>query len=142
MQIHIEKHKHKRLPHVLCRTCQAETGGRSKSPSIFRLSCFRTTCVDIISLSSAAFQISYQPSRPTSDPAAPPHFSRSHRSSTLDFRFLSHYSYIKAIMLYKGNHWTRCAGFMDASRVRLGINNDDLGSSWALPGDNLGMIWG
>merc|ERR1711978_297651 len=34
----------------------------------------------------------------------PPHFFRSHRSSTLDFHFLSHYSYIKAIMLYKGNH--------------------------------------
>ena len=32
----------------------------------------------------------------------PPHFFRSHRSSTLDFHFLSHYSYIKAIMLYKG----------------------------------------
>ena len=38
-------------------------------------------------------------------PAAP-HFFRSHRSSTLDFHFLSHNSYIKAIMLYKGNHWT------------------------------------
>ena len=47
-----------------------------------------------------------------------------------------------AIMLYKGNHWTRCAGFMDASWVRLGITNDDLGTSWALPGDNLGMTWG
>ena len=34
------------------------------------------------------------------------HFFRSLRSSTLDFHFLSHYSYIKAIMLYKGNHWT------------------------------------
>ena len=33
------------------------------------------------------------------------HFFRSHRSSTLDFRFLSHYSYIKAIMLYKGTTW-------------------------------------
>ena len=71
-----------------------------------------------------------------------PHFFRSHRSSTLDFHFLSHYSYIKAIMLYKGNHWTRCAGLMDASWVRLGIINDDLGTSWALPGDNLGMTWG
>merc|ERR1712067_33137 len=29
-----------------------------------------------------------------------------HRSSTLDFHFLSQYSPIKAIMLYKGNHWT------------------------------------
>merc|ERR1711940_41890 len=72
----------------------------------------------------------------------PPHFFRSHRSSTLDFHFLSHYSYIKAIMLYKGNHWTRCACFMDASWDRLGINNNDLGTSWALPGDNLGMTWG
>merc|ERR1712116_13640 len=71
----------------------------------------------------------------------PPHFFRSHRSSTLDFHFLSHYSYIKAIMLYKGNHLTRCAGFMDASWVRLGITNDDLGTSWILPGDNLGMTW-
>merc|ERR1712012_886833 len=42
-----------------------------------------------------------------------PHFFRSHRSSTLYFHFLSHYSYKKAILLYKGNHWTRCAGFMD-----------------------------
>ena len=39
-------------------------------------------------------------------PTPPTHFFRSHRSSTLDFHFLSHYSYIKAIMLYKGNHWT------------------------------------
>merc|ERR1711949_1049 len=68
----------------------------------------------------------------------PTHFFRSHRSSTLDFHFLSNYSYIKAIMLYKGNHWTRCAVFMVASWVRLGITNDDLGTSWALPGDNLG----
>ena len=29
----------------------------------------------------------------------PTHFFRSHRSSTLDFHFLSHYSYIKAIKL-------------------------------------------
>ena len=68
----------------------------------------------------------------------PTHFFRPHRSSTQDFHFLSHYSYIKAIMLCKGNHWTRCAGFMDASWVRLGITNDDLGTSWELPGDNLG----
>merc|ERR1711873_11044 len=81
-------------------------------------------------------------SRPTTDP--PPPFSRSHRSSTLDFHFLSHYSYIKAIMLYKGNHWTRCADFMDASWVRLGITNDDLGTSWALPGEtwqDSGILW-
>ena len=71
----------------------------------------------------------------------PPHFFRSHRSSTLDFHFLSHYSYITAIMLYKGNRWTRCAGFLDASWVRLGLTNDDLGTSWALPGDNFGMTW-
>ena len=43
---------------------------------------------------------------------------------------------------YKVNHWTQCAGFMDASWVRLGITNDDLGTSWALPGDNLGMTLG
>merc|ERR1711873_148188 len=35
----------------------------------------------------------------------PPHFFRSHRSPTLDFNFLSHYSYIKTIMLYKGKTW-------------------------------------
>merc|ERR1711952_342218 len=62
-------------------------------------------------------------------PPTTTHFFRSHRSSTLDFHFLSHYSYIKAIMLYKGNHWTRCAGFMVASWVRLGTD-DDLGTSW------------
>ena len=39
-------------------------------------------------------------------PNSTPTFSDTHRSSTLDFHFLSHYSYIKAIMLYKGNHWT------------------------------------
>ena len=72
----------------------------------------------------------------------PTHFFRSHRSSTLDFHFLSHYSYIKARMLYKSNHWTGCAGFMDSSWVRLCITDDDLGTSWALPGDNLGMTWG
>ena len=33
------------------------------------------------------------------------HFFRSHCSSTLDFHFLSHYSYIKAVMLYKGKTW-------------------------------------
>ena len=70
------------------------------------------------------------------------HFFRSHRSSTLDFHFLSHYSYIKAIKLYKGNHWTRSAGFMDTLWVRLGITDDDLGTSWSLPGDNLGMTLG
>ena len=59
----------------------------------------------------------------------PTNFFRSHRSSTLDFHFLSHYSYIKAIMLYKGNHWTQCAGFRDASWVQLGITIDDLGTS-------------
>ena len=31
------------------------------------------------------------------------HFFRSHRSSVLDFHFLSHYNYIKAIMLYKSH---------------------------------------
>merc|ERR1712067_112442 len=35
----------------------------------------------------------------------PPHFFKSQRSSTLDFHFLSHNSYIKAIMLYKGKTW-------------------------------------
>merc|ERR1711952_257430 len=69
----------------------------------------------------------------------PPHFFRSHRSSTLDFHFLSHYSYIKAIMLYKGNHWTHSAGFMDTLGVRLGITHDNFGTSWALPGENLQM---
>merc|ERR1711873_281099 len=71
----------------------------------------------------------------------PTHFFRSHRSSTLDFHFLSHYSYIKAIMLYKGNHWIQCAGFMDASWVRLCITSDDLGTTWEQLGDDLGMTW-
>ena len=44
--------------------------------------------------------------------------------ATLDIHFLSHYSYIKAKMLFKDNHWTPCAGFMDASLVKLGITND------------------
>ena len=33
------------------------------------------------------------------------HFFRSHRSSTLDFHFLSHYSYMEATILYKGKTW-------------------------------------
>merc|ERR1711952_223094 len=67
---------------------------------------------------------------------------------TLDFHFLSHYSYIKAIMLYKGNHWVRCAGFMVASWVRLGITmmtwgqlGDDLGMTWAYLGHISGILW-
>ena len=36
-------------------------------------------------------------------------------------------------MLYKGNHWAQCAGFMVASWVWLGNTNEDLGTSWALP---------
>ena len=72
-------------------------------------------------------------------------FFRPHRSSALDLHFLSHYSYIKAIKLYKGNHWTRCARFMVASWVRLGITNVTwghlghyLGITWGLLGDDLG----
>ena len=34
-----------------------------------------------------------------------PTFSVTHRSSTLDFHFLSHYSYRKAMMQYKGKTW-------------------------------------
>merc|ERR1712004_250437 len=34
-----------------------------------------------------------------------PHFFRSHRSSIVDFHFLSHYSYIKPIMIYKDKTW-------------------------------------
>merc|ERR1711873_189917 len=80
------------------------------------------------------------PSRPISDHHHPT-FSDTHRSSILDFHFMSHYSYIKAMMLYKGNQWTRCAGFMDASWVRLGITNDDLGTAWALLWQNLARLW-
>ena len=75
--------------------------------------------------------------RPISDHHHPT-FSDTHRSSTLDFHFLSHYSYIK---LYKGNHWTQSAGIMDTLWVRLGITDDDFGTSWSLPGDNFGMTW-
>ena len=39
------------------------------------------------------------------------HFFRSHRSSTLDFHFLSHYSFIKAIMLYES--------FSDVGEIRV-----------------------
>merc|ERR1711902_33448 len=47
----------------------------------------------------------------------------------------------KPLQLYKGYHCTQCAGFMDASWVRLGSTNDDLGTSWALPGQNLERLW-
>ena len=56
-----------------------------------------------------------------------PHFFRSHRSSTVDFHFLSHYSYIKAIMLYKA------------------ITGLDVVASWMPHGFNwasLMMTWG
>ena len=57
------------------------------------------------------------------------------------FNLLAPSGALIAIPTYR---WTRCAGFiiMDASWVRLAITNDDLGTSWALPGDNLGMTWG
>merc|ERR1712016_589731 len=42
------------------------------------------------------------------------------------------------LKLYKGNHWTQCACFMDASWVPLGITNDDLGTSWGGLGYDLG----
>ena len=48
-----------------------------------------------------------------------PHFFRSHRSSTLDFRFVSHY---KAIMLYKGNRWTHLL----ATCISYGYNRTSL----------------
>ena len=54
-----------------------------------------------------------------------PHFFRSHRSSTLDFHFLSHYSYIKAIKLYKGNHWTHLL----ATCIPYGYNRTSLQES-------------
>merc|ERR1711873_16683 len=48
-----------------------------------------------------------------------PTFSVTHRSSILDLHFLSHYSYIKAIMLYKGKTrqdtgtlWNTLAGIL------------------------------
>ena len=58
----------------------------------------------------------------------PTHFFRSHRSSTLDFHFLSHYSYIKAIMLYKGKTrqdsgilWNTLAGILWHTLAYIGI---------------------
>merc|ERR1711873_199784 len=50
-----------------------------------------------------------------------PHFFRSHRSSTLDFHFLSHYSYIKAIMLYNGKTW-QYTGILWHTLAYSGIN--------------------
>ena len=100
-------------------------------------------CKNIVSLLAPSGALIAIPTYywPTTTPPHPT-FSDTHRSSTLDFHFLSHYSYIKAIMLYKGNHWTWYAGFMGATLVWLGNTNGDLGTSWALPGDNLGMTWG
>ena len=54
-----------------------------------------------------------------------PHFFRSLGSSTLDFHFLSHYSYIKAIKLYKGNHWTHLL----ATCIPYGYNRTSLQDS-------------
>merc|ERR1712163_103862 len=54
----------------------------------------------------------------------PTHFFRSHQSSTPDFHFLSHYSYIKAIMLYKGNHWTHLlATYIPSGYNRLSLQD-------------------
>merc|ERR1711879_891241 len=62
----------------------------------------------------------------------PTHFFRSHRSSTLDFHFLSHYSYIKAIMLYKGKSW-QDSGILWHTLAYSGILWHTLASS--------GMLW-
>ena len=79
-----------------------------------------------------------QPSRPITDPPPPPHFFRSHRSSTLDFHFLSHYSYIKAIMLYKS-----ITGLdVLASWMPHGFDWASLMMTWGHLGHYLGTTWG
>ena len=52
-------------------------------------------------------------------PSTTTHFFRSHRSSTLDFHFLSYYNYIKAIKLYKGNQWTHLLAICNTYYVYL-----------------------
>ena len=49
-------------------------------------------------------------------PTTTNHFFRSHQSSTLDFHFLSHDSYIKAIILHKGN---RCNGLIRCQSLHV-----------------------
>merc|ERR1711952_249527 len=51
------------------------------------------------------------------------HFFRPHGSSTLDFHFLSHYSYIKAMMLYKGKtlHTLAYSGILWHTLAHSGI---------------------
>ena len=71
-------------------------------PSLFSLFVFfyqppQIICIVLLAPSGALIAIPtyyWSTTHPTT------HFFRSHRSSTLDFHFLSHYSYIK------GNHWT------------------------------------
>merc|ERR1711873_282826 len=71
-----------------------------------------------------------------------PTFSDTHRSSTLDFHFLSHYSYIKAItgldMLASWVlHWFDWATLM----VTWGHLGHYLGMTWALFWQNLARLW-
>ena len=62
----------------------------------------------------------------------PPYFFRSHRSSILDFHFLSRYSYIK------GNHWTHLL----AKCIPYGLDWASLMTTWGLLGHYLGKTWG
>merc|ERR1711952_216036 len=72
----------------------------------------------------------------------PPHFFRSHRSSTLDFHFLSHYSYIKAMMLYEGKTW-QDSGILWHTLAYTGILLHTLaysGIPWHTPAYS-GILW-
>merc|ERR1711873_293811 len=67
----------------------------------------------------------------------PTHFFRSHQSSTLDFHFLSHYSYIKA----HGFDWASLMmtwGHLGHYQGQLG---DGLGMTWALLWQHLAKLW-
>merc|ERR1711978_316904 len=72
----------------------------------------------------------------------PTHFFRSHLSSTLDFHFLSHYSYIKEITGLDVLASWMPHGFDWASiMMTWGHLGDDLGMTWALLWQNLARLW-
>ena len=76
---------------ILCQN--ASRAAKTENSHVWSLQSFPNGTVDNCFLLSYSHPDYYWSTTPST------HFFRSHRSSTLDFHLLSHYSYIKAIML-------------------------------------------
>ena len=113
--------------------------GLSKVGVQWRLDCNILTTLDIWTAIVSSVRSSYShPDLLLIHHHHPPTFSVTHRSSTLDFHFLSHYSYIKAKMLNKGNHWTHLL----TSWIPWGFDWASLMTTWGHLGHYLGTTWG